>query len=229
MGSLDGQVAWVVGGGGGIGRAAALSLAARGARLLVTGPDERALGAVVGEIVHGGGKGRHAVAASGDSGAIRAAAARARELFGRLDIVLAAAGEAPVAPVAFGGEARGPGRPLSRELARRLPRVRRRLAGHAGPRAPVRGATEERWLGRWRDDRRRPSGPGLCGRARARGAGHNLQRDRRRPRGRRSGGDRRAPRGSVRNRRRGSRASFSRSPELLPALLLRRPVAPRQA
>jgi NAD(P)-dependent dehydrogenase (short-subunit alcohol dehydrogenase family) len=94
--SLDGKVAWIagVGGGGGgevIGRAVALALSARGVRVLVTGPVERSLGVVVGEVAHGGGKARHLVTPIGDPAAADAAVARALEAFGRVDFVVACA------------------------------------------------------------------------------------------------------------------------------------------
>src|SRR5207244_128683 len=55
------QVALVVGGGEGIGRAVALALAARGASVILLGADERRVAEVVGEIAHGGGRARHVV------------------------------------------------------------------------------------------------------------------------------------------------------------------------
>ena len=94
--SLDGKVAWIAGVGGGgedeaIGRAVALALSARGVRVLVTGPLEKSLGVVVGEVAHGGGKARHLVTALPDPAAAEAAVARALEAFGRLDFVIACA------------------------------------------------------------------------------------------------------------------------------------------
>lgn len=83
MKGLQGKVAVVDDGGGPIGRAVALALAAQGAQVVVSGPVERSLGETVGEIAYGGGKARHVV---GDP---RAAAARAQEVFGPVDIVVA--------------------------------------------------------------------------------------------------------------------------------------------
>ena len=95
--SLDGKVAWIAGVGGGgdgevIGRAVALALSARGVRVLVTGPVEKSLGVVVGEVAHGGGKARHLVTVTPDPVAAEAAVARALEAFGRIDFVIACAG-----------------------------------------------------------------------------------------------------------------------------------------
>jgi NAD(P)-dependent dehydrogenase (short-subunit alcohol dehydrogenase family) len=92
---LAGKVAWVAGVGEGtgelargIGHAAALLLAARGAQVLVSGADERALGACVGHIAHGGGKARHLVAKLETAADARACVAAARERFGALDIAV---------------------------------------------------------------------------------------------------------------------------------------------
>lgn len=94
MKALDGKVIVVDDGGGAIGRAVALALAAEGARVVVSGPVERSLGETVGEIAYGGGKARHVV---GDP---NAAAARAREVFGPVDIVVATRADCtlPAAP-----------------------------------------------------------------------------------------------------------------------------------
>ncbi len=89
---LAGQVAVVTGGGKGIGRAIALELAARKACVLVTGRDERALGETVGEIANAGGQARHAVGDVRDEADAKRATARAQELWGRLDVVVANAG-----------------------------------------------------------------------------------------------------------------------------------------
>jgi NAD(P)-dependent dehydrogenase (short-subunit alcohol dehydrogenase family) len=98
---LDGRVAVVTGSGRGIGRAHALALASRGAKVLVNDLGGSVLGgssspepahAVVEEIIQAGGE---AVANSSDVSApegARAAIDAAREAFGSIDIVVANAG-----------------------------------------------------------------------------------------------------------------------------------------
>lgn len=88
MRSLEGQTALITGGGTALGRAVALALSARGVRIVVTGRDEKALGITVGEVVHGGGKARHLVGDVRDPAHLAAAAERALEVFGGLDIVV---------------------------------------------------------------------------------------------------------------------------------------------
>jgi NAD(P)-dependent dehydrogenase (short-subunit alcohol dehydrogenase family) len=99
MWSLEGQTALVTGGGKGIGRAIALALAARGVRIVVTGRVERALGETVGEIAHGGGKARHLAGDVRDPVHLAAAVDRAIDVFGRLDIVIANAGQSGHVPL----------------------------------------------------------------------------------------------------------------------------------
>ena len=93
MKGLEGKVALVTGGGDAVGRSIALALAARGVRVVVTGSDERALGETVGEIAYGGGKARHVAGDVTRPADVEAAAARAVEVFGGLDIVVAGAKE----------------------------------------------------------------------------------------------------------------------------------------
>ncbi len=57
MGVLDGQVAIMTGGGSGIGRAAALMLAAEGAQVVVAGRRKAPIEAVAAEIARAGGRG----------------------------------------------------------------------------------------------------------------------------------------------------------------------------
>src|SRR5688572_5503975 len=117
MRSLEGQVALVTGGGAALGRASALALAARGVRIVVTGPGEKALGETVGEIAHAGGKARHVVGDPRDAAHLATAAARALEVFGGLDIVVdASSGDAADenagdrGSIALLGSLRSPGR-----------------------------------------------------------------------------------------------------------------------
>jgi NAD(P)-dependent dehydrogenase (short-subunit alcohol dehydrogenase family) len=94
-------VAIVTGAGSGIGRAAALRLAAAGFRLLLVGRTLRKLEASADEIARG-----HPGAAVdlleadlGDPAAPAGAVARAMARFGRLDAIVNAAGVAPLAPI----------------------------------------------------------------------------------------------------------------------------------
>jgi len=102
--ALAGRVALVTGGGRGIGRAIALELSACGACVLITGRDERALGEVVGEIAHAGGQARHVVGDVRDERHVRAAVARAAEIWGRFDIAVANAGIAGTLTMGEGGD-----------------------------------------------------------------------------------------------------------------------------
>jgi NAD(P)-dependent dehydrogenase (short-subunit alcohol dehydrogenase family) len=85
---LEGRTALVTGGGTPFGRAVALALSARGVRIVVTGREEKPLGETVGEIVHGGGKARHVVGEGRASSVLARAGARAKEVFGPVDIVI---------------------------------------------------------------------------------------------------------------------------------------------
>ena len=87
MKSLEGRVAVVVNGGEEPGRSVALLLAAKGVRIVVCGPAERAIAETVGEIAYGGGKARHVV---GDAATARE---RAREVFGEADFVVDCTGD----------------------------------------------------------------------------------------------------------------------------------------
>ncbi|HKW91268.1 MAG TPA: SDR family oxidoreductase [Methylomirabilota bacterium] len=92
MGVLDGQVAIMTGGGTGIGRAAALMLAAEGAQVVVAGRRKPPLDEVVGEIARVGGR---AVARACDVGRPtegRALAEWTIAQYGRVDVLVNNAG-----------------------------------------------------------------------------------------------------------------------------------------
>ncbi len=87
---FDGQVAIVTGAGGGLGRAHALALAARGARVLVNDLGNAA--AVVAEIRAAGGQALASQASVSDAGAVAAMVDLAMAEWGRIDILINNAG-----------------------------------------------------------------------------------------------------------------------------------------
>lgn len=89
---LDGKVALVTGGGTGIGEAAALVLAASGARVAVTGRRRERLDEVVARIEGAGGTALACVSDVADVASAGRAVAEAIAAFGRLDIVVNSAG-----------------------------------------------------------------------------------------------------------------------------------------
>jgi NAD(P)-dependent dehydrogenase (short-subunit alcohol dehydrogenase family) len=92
MGTLDGKVALVTGGGRGIGRAIALALAGAGAAVVVTGRDIGKLDAVRTEIATRGGSALALACDVADSGAVAVAFAQARSALGPIDILVNNAG-----------------------------------------------------------------------------------------------------------------------------------------
>lgn len=89
---LDGRVAWIPGGGGGIGAALALAFAERGAAVVVSGRDRARCAVVVEQVRRGGGR---ALAAPGDmtvASEVRGAAESAVTTFGRLDVLVQCVG-----------------------------------------------------------------------------------------------------------------------------------------
>ena len=89
---FDGKVALVTGGGGGIGRAAALTFARSGASVLVSDIQD-ALGAeTVALITAAGGKAAYQHCDVSDGAQVKAMVAAAAERFGRLDIAFNNAG-----------------------------------------------------------------------------------------------------------------------------------------
>jgi NAD(P)-dependent dehydrogenase (short-subunit alcohol dehydrogenase family) len=102
---LAGSVALVTGATSGIGRATALSLARRGAHVLVAGRDQARGDAVVDTIRTQGGKADFLAAELGDAGSARELARRALELGGgRVDILVNNAGIGVFGPTERTGE-----------------------------------------------------------------------------------------------------------------------------
>jgi len=74
---------------GSLARTIALLLSAHGVAVVVLGSEERAVGEVVGEMVYGGGRARHAVGDAHASEHLGAAIDKARDVFGALDAIVA--------------------------------------------------------------------------------------------------------------------------------------------
>jgi Dehydrogenases with different specificities (related to short-chain alcohol dehydrogenases) len=89
---LQSRVALVTGAGSGIGKAAALTLAAQGAKVAALGRTAGEIRQTVEEITAAGGQAIHLVADVADEEQMRTAAVRLLEAYGRLDIVVANAG-----------------------------------------------------------------------------------------------------------------------------------------
>jgi NAD(P)-dependent dehydrogenase (short-subunit alcohol dehydrogenase family) len=87
MGRLDGRVAIVTGGGGGIGGATCRTLAREGASVVVIDINEEAANLVAGEVTSAGGSAEVFIGDLSDEAAVVSAVARTVERFGRLDVL----------------------------------------------------------------------------------------------------------------------------------------------
>lgn len=92
LNSIAGQVAWVTGAGSGIGQAAAVSLGAAGAKLVLTGRRPEALNETAAMVRDAGGEAVVAPADMGRADEVEAACERVRSAFGRCDILVNSAG-----------------------------------------------------------------------------------------------------------------------------------------
>ncbi|NPV60546.1 MAG: glucose 1-dehydrogenase [Actinobacteria bacterium] len=95
---LSGKVAVVTGGSGGLGRAAAVGLAAFGASVAVTARRVEALEEAAAEVARAGGEALPVSCDVRDEGSVAAMVRRVLEEYGKLDILLTAAGVARRAP-----------------------------------------------------------------------------------------------------------------------------------
>jgi meso-butanediol dehydrogenase / (S,S)-butanediol dehydrogenase / diacetyl reductase len=100
LGRFEGQVALITGGGGGIGKATALRLASEGARIVVTDYNREFADAAAKEVTASGAKAIAITLDVGDSKAVDDACARAVKEYGRLDVVVCAAGIRASKPLA---------------------------------------------------------------------------------------------------------------------------------
>ena len=92
IGPLDRKIAWVTGGGSGIGQASAVELARGGATVVVSGRRADALSETAALIEQAGGKGETAAADTSDRQAVERAAAAILDRHGRIDVLVNCAG-----------------------------------------------------------------------------------------------------------------------------------------
>ncbi len=99
VGELNGQIAVVVGGGRGLGKAAALALAQNGAEVVVAARTAAEVEAVAAEIARAGGRGRAVTADASQEDDVERIFAVARDAGGRLDVLMVCAGAALIKPL----------------------------------------------------------------------------------------------------------------------------------
>ncbi len=99
MEDLNGQIAIVVGGGRGLGRAAALALAQHGAEVIVAARTAGEVEAVAAEIARSGGRGRAVVADASQEADVERIFSAARGAGGQLDLLMVCAGAALIKPL----------------------------------------------------------------------------------------------------------------------------------
>jgi NADP-dependent 3-hydroxy acid dehydrogenase YdfG len=92
MGTLTGKVAWITGGGSGIGQAGAVALAEAGAMVVVSGRREDALSETAARVAAAGGRCERVAVDVGDKASVRRAAEGIVAAHGRVDVLVASAG-----------------------------------------------------------------------------------------------------------------------------------------
>jgi NADP-dependent 3-hydroxy acid dehydrogenase YdfG len=92
MAALSGKIAWVTGGGSGIGQGAAVELARAGATVVVSGRRAAALAETEELIEQAGGKGEAETVDTADKEAVKRSAAEILDRHGRIDILVNCAG-----------------------------------------------------------------------------------------------------------------------------------------
>jgi NAD(P)-dependent dehydrogenase (short-subunit alcohol dehydrogenase family) len=92
MATFDGKVAWITGGGSGLGRALALEMASRGASVAVSGRRQEKLDEVVAALAAAGHRGLAVPCDVTDEASVQAAVDRVVSELGQLDVCVANAG-----------------------------------------------------------------------------------------------------------------------------------------